>query len=466
MQTNEIREGSLRQLWKISCSLMVSFFSMVAMIFCDRLYLANYSAGALNAAVSAGTFWWATTFAVVTLCSMAEVFVAQYNGAKRYQKLGEPVWQMIWLAFFSVVFFFLLGTVVNDSLFKAGFFNANEVAYFKWNNFFAPSFALLAAISAFFIGQGKTRIIQWMALLGNAVNIALDPLFIFGVKGWIPEMGLKGAAIATGVGIIIQIVILGALFLRSENRTHFGTGSWRFHPSAFWRCLKVGLPPGVFFLFELIAWALFYKMMETISAKHIIVSSVTQSILILLLFFAMAIEKGAAAVTGNLIGSKQFHEVKRVLKSGTILTLFFAIILIAVLIGCADFLIAWFFKNPAALEGNFFLSDELMLGTKSAIKFALATLVLYLTFENIRYMLSGMLTAAGDTIFLMIAGIASIWVCLLVPTYFFMVVPKAAIETAFYIWIFYSATAMAILYWRFKKNKWRKKHLIEESLVG
>lgn len=207
---------------------------MVAMIFCDRLYLANYSADALNAAVSAGTFWWATTFAVVTLCSMAEVFVAQYNGAKRYQKLGEPVWLMIWLALFSVVFFFLLGTVVNDSLFKAGFFNANEVAY--------------AAISAFFIGQGKTRIIQWMALLGNAVNIALDPLFIFGVKGWIPEMGLKGAAIATGLGILIQIVILGALFLRSENRTHFGTAQWRFRPSAFWRCLKVGLPPGGFLL--------------------------------------------------------------------------------------------------------------------------------------------------------------------------------------------------------------------------
>ncbi|WP_420421088.1 MATE family efflux transporter [Simkania sp.] len=300
-----------------------------------------------------------------------------------------------------------------------------------------------------------------MALLGNAINIVLDPLFIFGVKGWIPEMGLKGAAIATGIGIGIQVIILGALFLRSDNRSHFGTGNWKFQPSAFWRCLKVGLPPGVFFLFELIAWAIFYKMMEKISPKHIIVSSVTQSILILLLFFAMAIEKGAAAVTGNLIGSKQLHEVKRVFKSGTILTLFFAVVLVAVLIGCADLLIEWFFRNPAALEGNFFLTDELMISTKSAIKFALATLVFYLTFENIRYMLSGMLTATGDTIFLMIAGIASIWVCLLVPTYIFMVIPKAPIETAFYIWIFYSATAMAILYWRFKKNKWRKKHLIE-----
>ncbi|MCB1083508.1 MAG: MATE family efflux transporter [Simkania sp.] len=461
MQTNEIREGSLRQLWKISCSLMISFFSMVAMIFCDRLYLANYSVSSLSAAVSAGTFWWGTTFAVATICSMAEVFVAQYNGAKRYKKLGEPVWQMIWFALFSIVFFFSLGTVVNTFLYEVGFFNVDEMTYFKWNNFFAPSFALLAAISAFFIGQGKTRIIQWMALLGNTINIILDPLLIFGVKGWIPEMGLKGAAIATGIGIIIQIIILGALFLRLENKRSFGTGNWKFRPLAFWKCLKIGFTPGIFFLSEIFGWALFYKMMETISPKHIIVSSVTQSILILLLFFAMAIEKGAAAVTGNLIGSKQLNEVKRVLKSGTILTLFFAVILIAVLIGCADLLIDWFFRNPAALEGDLLLTQELMFDVKSTIKFALATLILYLTFENIRYMLSGMLTAAGDTVFLMTAGTASILICLLVPTYFLMVVPKGPIEIAFFIWIFYSGTDMAILYWRFKKNKWRKKHLIE-----
>jgi len=463
MSTNVIREGSLGQLWKISSSLMVSFFSMVAMIFCDRLYLANYSSSALNAAVSAGTLWWATTFSVVTLCSMAEVFVAQYNGAKKYKMLGQPVWQMIWLALFSCVFFFLLGTIGNDFLYQTGLFNADEVSYFKWNNFFAPSFALLAAISAFFIGQGKTRIIQWMAILGNAINILLDPLFIFGLDGWVPEMGLKGAAIATGLGIMIQVAILGTLFLSKKNQVDFGTSYWKFNSQAFWKCVKVGLPPGTFFFLELSAWAIFYKMMERIGPIHIIVCSVTQSILILLLFFAMAIEKGAAAVTGNLIGAKLYHEVKRVFKSGIILTLLFGVVLVLVLIGGADFMIDWFFRNPASLEGNIVLTPELMLNTKLTIKFALATLVIYLTFENIRYMLSGILTSAGDTIFLMIAGVLSIWVFLLLPTYFFIVLPQARIEIAFYIWIFYSGLAMTILYWRFKKNRWRTRHLIETS---
>jgi MATE family multidrug resistance protein len=463
MKTNEIREGSLSQLWKISSSLMVSFFSMVAMMFCDRLFLANYSASALSAAASAGTLFWAGNFMVVTLCAMSEVFVAQYNGAKRYNKLGEPVWQMIWLAIFSSIFFFCLGTFGSNQLYNFGFFNSDEVLYFKWNNFFAPAFSLLAAISAFFIGQGKTQIIKWMAILGNIVNIVLDPLFIFGVKGWIPEMGIKGAAIATGLGMIIQILILGAIFLRQSNREFFGTNDWKFKKDPFWKVLKIALPPAFFVMFELIGWALFYKMMERISPKHILVTSVTQSVLLLLIFFGLAIEKGAAAVAGNLIGAKLLHEVKRVFKSGVVLALSFAGVLAVVLIGFPNYLIEWFFHNPAALEGDFVFSPELLLSAKSAIKFALAVMVFYLTFENIRFLLGGMLTAAGDTMFLMIAGAGSIWLFMLAPTYFFMVKPQANVEVAFYIWMFYSVVTALILYIRFSMGKWREKHLIDDS---
>ena len=108
MHTNEIQEGSLKQLWKVSASLMVSFLSMVMMMFVDRLFLSYYSTSALNAAASAGTLFWAGTFMWITLAAMAEVFVAQYNGAKKFKKLGEPVWQMIYLSGISCLFFFSL----------------------------------------------------------------------------------------------------------------------------------------------------------------------------------------------------------------------------------------------------------------------------------------------------------------------------------------------------------------------
>ena len=90
-------EGSTRELWSLSIPLILSSFSLMLMFFVDRLLLARYSTDALNAAVHAGTFGWAFIFGGVSLCNIAEIFVAQYNGAGEKSKLGEPVWQMIWL---------------------------------------------------------------------------------------------------------------------------------------------------------------------------------------------------------------------------------------------------------------------------------------------------------------------------------------------------------------------------------
>lgn len=467
MNTIEIQDGSLRVLWKVSSALMISFISMFAMMFADRFYLSYYSAEALSAATSAGTLFWAGNFMCVTIAAMAEVFIAQYNGSKQYGRLGEPVWQMVWFTGFSFIFFFSLASFGSHFFEKIGFMNAHEVEFYRWSNYFAPFFTLLTALSAFYIGQGKTSIIKWLGLIGNGVNIILDPLFIFGYKGIVPSMGIKGAAIATGIGAIVQVIILAFMFLSKKNKENFGTGLWRFNKSLFLKCLKVGGPPAIFVLLELIGTAAFYMMMKNLSVKHILVASIYQSILILLLFFGMGLEKGAAAVAGNLIGSKNFGEIKRVFISGLKLIAIFSLTLALFFTFYPNFFIDLFFKNPEALHGStIVISPEMLIEVKTALKFAMITLVIYLTFENTRWLLCGLLTSAGDTLFLMISGVISIWLFMLVPTYFFVVVPKASIERALYIMVFYSLMSTTLLFFRFAKGKWKEKNLILESEVN
>ena len=461
MDTNEILNGSLRQLWKVSSALMISFLSMVTMMFVDRLFLSYYSADALSAATSAGTLFWASSFMCVTFAAMGEVFVAQYNGSKQFEKLGTPVWQMIYFSAISFFFFMFLGSYGSDFFMKINLMNSSEVEYFRWNNYFAPWLTLLTAISAFFIGQGKTSIIKWMSVLGNGINILLDPLFIFGYKGIIPSMGIKGAAIATGIGIIVQVIVIGSIFLKKENQASFGTSNFRFNKSLFLKCLRVGTPPALFVLFELLGWATFYMMMERISSKHILVASVTQSILLLFLFFGLGLEKGAAAIAGNLIGAKKIGEIKRLFWSGIKLSLIFGAVLAVFLGGFAENFINLFFKNPEALSGSAMgISTEMLSEIKTTLKFSMIVLVLYLTLENVRWLLSGLLTAAGDTFFPMVLGLISIWLFMHAPTYFFVVIPKAPIERALFIWVLYSAAASALFLIRFARGKWKEKKLI------
>ena len=463
MNTQEINNGSLKEIWKLSLPLMISFLSLFVMIFVDRIFLSFYSTDALNAATSAGTLCWSLILGCSTLASLAEVFVAQYNGAKQYKMIGEPVWQMVWFSAVSILFFFPMA-IWGTSLFYGHAHPANlEYDYFNYTMFFSPPAVLVAALTAFFVGQGKTSIIKWLALLGNVVNIILDPILIFGIKDILDPMGIKGACIATGIGITVQAAVLFYLFLKKENRQNFGTCNWQFKIAPFIRCVKIGLPPAIFVFIELLGWSIFYWMMIKISIEHILVSSICQSILLLFVFFGLGLEKGAAIVAGNLIGAKKTDKVNNVLLSGCKMIGVFSIVIILFFIVYPDFLINLFLKNPQALESHVnltALTDEYLASIRSTIRTSLVFIAIYMIIEDIRWLINGILTAAGDTLFLMIVGAACVWLFLLLPTYFFILKPHASIKLAFVIWVVYSVIATSLFYFRFRQGKWKQRALI------
>ena len=68
------------------------------------------------------------------------------------------------------------------------------------------------------VGMMKVSMISMLA--GCVVNIILDPLFIFGA-GFIPAMGVEGAAHATGIGQVATLVIYLAIYLRTTLPVKF-----------------------------------------------------------------------------------------------------------------------------------------------------------------------------------------------------------------------------------------------------
>jgi MATE family multidrug resistance protein len=440
----DINNGSIGVLWKVSFPLMVSFFSSFFMLFVDRLFLAAYSHEALAASASGGTLAWGLIFGPMTVAAMAEIFIAQHNGAKHWKQLGAPMWQMIYYSIFTIIPYIPLAYYIGN--FLGGF----EGLYFSWVLYFAPTFLLVSALQSFLIGQGKTSIIKWLGILGNGVNAILDPLLIFGWEGVCPSYGIPGAAVATGLGQLIQILVLIPIVFSKKNRDTYGTDDYTLRPSLFWKILKVATPSGLFITFELLGWSAFYWMMSRMSELHILVASVTQSILVLFLFFGCGLEKGVAAIAGNLIGSKNTGALKQLLTSSSILVAIYAVLLLVAMVGF-----------PGLFFGSFHLAE-----THPAIpliKISLIMIAVYITLENMRWIISGILTAAGDTNFLMTTGSLLIWGGMVLPTYLLVYLKNGPITQCFYIWIIYSIIAVAIVYLRFRHGKWKTKKLIEDE---
>jgi MATE family multidrug resistance protein len=439
----EITTGSLKQLWQILVPLSISMFSTFAMLFADRLFLSRYSPEALTAATSGGTLNWMMTGMFVSIASMSGIIVAQNNGARRYKELGKPIWQMIYFSAMSIIFFWIINQLVIKYAFNKQYLTEEQAEFLQYNYYYAPLCVCFTALTTFYIGQGKTKIVKWVGIIGNLVNIGLDYIFIFGIDGFIPSLGIKGAAIATTIGIAVQIFILGKDFLSKQNKKEFGTGNKLFDVNLFSFCIKKGTASALALFFELMGWSIYYILIRKTGAEQSLIASISQSIFLFFIFFGQAIEKSAASISGNLIGAEKFTEIKTLIKSGLKLSLTFGIIITIVLTFFSDLIINLFIINGDSTSYTQF--DYYSIGRiKQKFHIIMPLLGLYIMTENFRWLATGVLISAGKNLYTMIINTASIWLLMILPTYFIVVLPKADIVYSFYIFIGHSVITFII----------------------
>ena len=84
-------------------------------------------------------------------------------------------------------------------------------------------------------GEGRARVAMVVITSSILLNIALDPLFIFGF-GW----GLGGAALATLFGHILTTVLSAAYFVRGQGAVRITLASLRPRLDLLWETLVIG----------------------------------------------------------------------------------------------------------------------------------------------------------------------------------------------------------------------------------
>lgn len=460
--SNEITDGSVKTLWKVSLPMVLSFLSLLGMITVDRLYLAGFSAAAIGAAASAGTSAWALTFGGQTLTNIAGVFVARHNGAGNNQYMGEPVWQMIWLSLLLAIPFTAAGIWLAPILFNGSPIANEQIEFYRWTMAISPLTCLVGALNGFFIGRGQTKVITWLTLLANVINFVLDPILIFG-WGPIPSLGIAGACIATGIGLFSQVSYLFYLFLKKEARDTYNTGDFKFRWNIFWSCIRIGGPESIGAFLELSAWGAFYILLGNISAVHILVASVGQSILMAFFWFGIGMEQGIGSVAGNLMGAGKLSEVRRAFHSGMKIIGLFSIALFTLLFVGKDWIIDLFIRSSDDFEGINSLTTDQILQAKNYLLGSILVLGIYISFENIRCILYGILRAAGDTLFILFLSIFATWALLIFPTYLVFTIWKMSVENCFWIWLTYAVVTAGISYLRFAKGNWNKGNLFAHN---
>jgi putative MATE family efflux protein len=170
--------------------------------------------------------------------------------------------------------------------------------------FCTPSVMMLFLFNAIFRGAGNATIAMRALWIGNAVNLVLDPLFIFGL-GPIPAFGVTGAAIATSTGRSI-----GALYglwnlLGGKGEIMLRAKHWRFDPPLIRQLARLAGPAAIQYLVPTASWVGLVRIVALFGSVAIAGYTIAIRIIIFSILPAWGLSNAAATLVGQNLGAKQ-----------------------------------------------------------------------------------------------------------------------------------------------------------------
>jgi MATE family multidrug resistance protein len=447
--------GGYRELLKIAWPLIISTGSFSLLNFCDRMFLGWYSPEAFRAAVPAGILCFTMLCGFLALAAYSNTFVAQYFGAREYDKCSTATMQGVWLA--------LLSWPIMLMLIPAGIFllkiSGHGPAVFKEERIYfiilmlgSVSQSVSAAISGFFSGRGDTRTVMVTNVIGNTVNVVLDYLLIFGKFG-LPEMGIAGAAIATVIAGWVSPGIMLVLFFSKRIDRQFSTRkALRWDVGQMKRMIRYGGPSGIHLFLDLASFSLFVLLLGRQGEAAAIASNMALSINLFALMPMIGLGIATSIMVGQYMGAERPDLAEKTgwiaLKAG----LFYTVPLVATFVIFPHFYVNLFGQNDgvAASPEVFDICRQLLI-----------VLVAWGVMDAANFIISGSLKGAGDTHFVMYFHTSLAWSLFAVGE-LVLVLGFHAGPVAAWLWcLFYISVLSVGFCWRFRSGRWKTIDILE-----
>ena len=433
--------GSVRSLAFLAIPIMLSHLSSGMMLFIDRLFIAQIGTDYINSAMMTNMVYATLTLTFVSLTSIAEVFVGQHNGAKHYNKLSQPVWQMIWLSLVTALLFIPMGLLTGYYILTPAHYSVGS-EYYQLIISFGFLVPLIASISGYFIGICSTKIVFFSTIISNILNIFLDYVLIFGHYGF-PEYGMTGDAIVTVIALFFQSCILMGTFLFKANHT----GNVAFNYQVMKNCIRIGAPTGIAYLLEIGGWTFLMREITAYPMENLIHSL---SISVLSLFYLMGdgLFKAISTQAANLIGKHQLNHFNTLLRSSFIIYTVIMFLLYIPLIFMPDPLIGFFIKHT--YDSTVFYQAHL----------ALFGVWCYLFIDGIAWIFGSFLRAGGDTVTVLLINVSCSWGLGLVPAMYLIHFHDVHVSFLWmYVFTSYGICNSLFMGLRYFSKKWIKLDL-------
>ena len=183
---------------------------------------------------------------------------------------------------------------------------------------FAPMDCTAMALEKIFQSTGRMKSTMFCLATGCIINIILDPLMIFGI-GPFPEMGIKGAALATGIGQTLPVLIYFIMYRMDPLPVKFRLKYWKPKLYIMKKLYSVGNAAALNIALPSVQVSVLNGILASYSAGYVFVLGVYYKLQTFLYLSANGVVQGIRPLVGYNYGAGEHSRVRSIVKTSTVL---------------------------------------------------------------------------------------------------------------------------------------------------
>jgi len=257
---------------------------------------------------------------------------------------------------------------------------------------------LVMVLKSYLAALERTQIVFFVTVAGVVLNIVLNYLFIFGNLGF-PEMGIRGAALASVIGNVLSFAVLAIYAARKLPEHELFVRVWRADWEAFGQVFRLGWPIGLTSLAESSLFLASSIMMGWIGTLELAAHGIAIQITSIMFMLHLGFSNAATVRAGQAFGRRDPVGLR---DGGKV------VIIVSVAIALAT--VVMFLTIPELLMGVFMDPDEPDRAAVIAVGVGLlAAAALFQLMDAAQVLALGLLRGVQDTKVPMVIAAFSYW---------------------------------------------------------
>lgn len=210
-----------RSIKKVALPVTVQSILQAVLSLIDQIMIGSLGSASIAGVGLAAKFISLFSVTITAIVTVAGIMIAQYKGNQSKEGINNSFFSNLYFSLMVAILFIFLSLAFPSQimrLYSKDYATINQATVYlriMTIGFIPQTITLI--FSALLRNMEAAKFSMIASGISVIVNTILNYLFIFGV-GIFPEMGVAGAALATGISRIIELAIIIALFLKCKRQ--------------------------------------------------------------------------------------------------------------------------------------------------------------------------------------------------------------------------------------------------------